>query len=681
VATRTWGHVAGNWNEPTKWEEGAVPVAADAVVFDAGSANCAITATATCASIDQTGYTSVLTLNDSIFWTIAGNATFVTGKFVVAGDLSTITLTGSTSVLVTGGCLMGTMIYNKAAGTLTLGDNLSFRAGPMCSLQAAAGGINTGAYVVSGNSAINRLVVKSYVIGTPITVTVTTGTFAFCDFQDIAFSSATNQPAAADTTGNCGGCSQTGGGTLTFTPPALCTFADATGSSSDVTKWVTTGATNRIPLPQDTVAITPQTAAHIITMNMPRMGTDVSFAAADDAGYPPSVNIWTGGMTYSAFGSVNLTGIGETYNSNKTWLVIVRSNSSITTGGKTLTSGNFELHAPSCTLVCADAMTIGNVLTRNLGTLSTAYNITCARMVGVAGTTLTGEGTPPTITCTGSGAAWAESGTVTAGTVNVSLNYVGTTAVTFSGGTNTYNNITIATGAGNGTVTFSGAFTFANMTRTGTTARSLLFTHATIYTMTGTTFLSGADGSVMTIASTSAGTPFHLLKTSGIVICDYLSLQDSHAEGGATWFAGPTTHSTNVSGNNGWIFATPLAAIERAAGYSQRLSLVAAERSGGYAQMLALVVERAAGYSQRLPLSATERTAGYSQWLATGAAERTAGYAQRLALAAAERPGGYAQRLALAAAEWAAGYAQDRVRGVPATFTGKALPPRFGSVN
>lgn len=43
-----------------------------------------------------------------------------------------------------------------------------------------------------------------------------------------------------------------------------------------------------------------------------------------------------------------------------------------------------------------------------------------------------------------------------------------------------------------------------------------------------------------------------LSKSSGTVDSDYLSLTNSVATGGATWYAG--SHSTNVSGNTGWIF-------------------------------------------------------------------------------------------------------------------------------
>ena len=42
-------------------------------------------------------------------------------------------------------------------------------------------------------------------------------------------------------------------------------------------------------------------------------------------------------------------------------------------------------------------------------------------------------------------------------------------------------------------------------------------------------------------------------KSSGNVAANFMSIQDSTATGGATWYAGG--NSTNVSGNTGWIFS------------------------------------------------------------------------------------------------------------------------------
>lgn len=66
---------------------------------------------------------------------------------------------------------------------------------------------------------------------------------------------------------------------------------------------------------------------------------------------------------------------------------------------------------------------------------------------------------------------------------------------------------------------------------------------------------TGSAGNLITIESNEAGTKWILKKTTGTVSSDYLSLKDSKAEGGVSFFAG--THSTNVSGNEGWTFTGP----------------------------------------------------------------------------------------------------------------------------
>jgi hypothetical protein len=67
--------------------------------------------------------------------------------------------------------------------------------------------------------------------------------------------------------------------------------------------------------------------------------------------------------------------------------------------------------------------------------------------------------------------------------------------------------------------------------------------------------VSGTAGNLVTITSGTAGTAATLSKASGTVSSNYLSLKDSTATGGATWYAG--ANSTNVSGNSGWIFSAP----------------------------------------------------------------------------------------------------------------------------
>ena len=87
---------------------------------------------------------------------------------------------------------------------------------------------------------------------------------------------------------------------------------------------------------------------------------------------------------------------------------------------------------------------------------------------------------------------------------------------------------------------------------------SMPFGTTTVNTFT----VAGTAGNLMTFTSDDPGiTTFTLSKPSGIVSSDYLSLADSIATGGASWYAGG--HSTNGGSNTGWVFEStpPTAAI------------------------------------------------------------------------------------------------------------------------
>ncbi len=92
----------------------------------------------------------------------------------------------------------------------------------------------------------------------------------------------------------------------------------------------------------------------------------------------------------------------------------------------------------------------------------------------------------------------------------------------------------------------------------GVTAGAASFTESSSNAATVT--LNGAVtqawGRAALIAST-AGSQATISKASGVISQDYLSIQDSKAAAGATWYAG--THSANVSNNTNWIFtAAPI---------------------------------------------------------------------------------------------------------------------------
>jgi hypothetical protein len=138
--------------------------------------------------------------------------------------------------------------------------------------------------------------------------------------------------------------------------------------------------------------------------------------------------------------------------------------------------------------------------------------------------------------------------TTTAGTGTGKISMTGATGKTFVGGGATYNCTLSNNGAG--ALTISGSNTFAAIANS-VQPTAFTFTAATTQTVTDWN-VSGTAGNLVTIISSIAGVPALLSKASGVVSSNYLSLKDSTALGGATWYAG--ANSTNVGGNLGWIF-------------------------------------------------------------------------------------------------------------------------------
>lgn len=118
-------------------------------------------------------------------------------------------------------------------------------------------------------------------------------------------------------------------------------------------------------------------------------------------------------------------------------------------------------------------------------------------------------------------------------------------------GSNNFSNITLAkVGTGSLRISTAGtSSTFGTITNTSSPA-TFSFDPSTSVIVSNFS-VSGTPGNLVYINSN--GGTFYLNKSGGVVSCDYLSIQDSHAAGGATWYAG--ANSVNVSNNTGWIFS------------------------------------------------------------------------------------------------------------------------------
>lgn len=137
-----------------------------------------------------------------------------------------------------------------------------------------------------------------------------------------------------------------------------------------------------------------------------------------------------------------------------------------------------------------------------------------------------------------------------AGTSTIVITGSGASARTIRFGALTYYNFWFNT-TGSQLLSLVGSATFNDFKVTTTTP--IQFTAGTTQTVSSLT-ATGSAGNLITLKSSINGSYWQISKSSGTVNCDYLSLQDSHAIGGATFNAG--SNSVNVSGNTGWIFGT-----------------------------------------------------------------------------------------------------------------------------
>jgi len=162
--------------------------------------------------------------------------------------------------------------------------------------------------------------------------------------------------------------------------------------------------------------------------------------------------------------------------------------------------------------------------------------------------------TNSTITCrSGQSTPWYCGG---ASGVNLTIDLTGTTLNLDSSisanqylGNKTYNIINCS---GRFTTVGSATISELNLNNAGNATGLKVTSGSTLTVSTFTT--NGYASNLSKIAATSAGTPFNIIKAGGGTISeDYMSIQDCAASPANTWYAG--THSTNVSGNSGWVFS------------------------------------------------------------------------------------------------------------------------------
>ena len=232
---------------------------------------------------------------------------------------------------------------------------------------------------------------------------------------------------------------------------------------------------------------------------------------------------------------------------------------SATSGTKTITTNGVSIDCPfnisgaGGTFQLQDSLTLGSsrAITLTNGVFDTnSKAVSVGAIVLGAGTKSLTLGTS-VVTITGTGSSAFDLLTNAAGLTfsgaSATIIMASSVAKTFRGNGNSFGTVTQG---GTGTLKITGSNTIGTFNNTATGC-TITFSAGSTQTITNWN-VSGGIGSLVTINSQTAGTPFTLSKSSGAVSASYLSIQDSTATGGATWTA---YNSTDVSGNTGWVFS------------------------------------------------------------------------------------------------------------------------------
>lgn len=315
-------------------------------------------------------------------------------------------------------------------------------------------------------------------------------------------------------------------------------------------KWALTsgGAGGQaIPTSSDDVFFDASSGAGTVTIASGNTG-------CNNLNFTGFTGVWAGSTSVSVSGDLTFgSGMGTITATNPFNLLSTSASAKITTNGINLASTILQINGPAGTYTLQDNLTISTQIVVNRGTFNTGNkNITCLGINGNVGNTIGLTLGSSTITVTGTGSSWAMTTggnlTLSAGTSTIKLTDASSSSKTFAGGNKTYYNLWL-TGAGTGTFIISGGNTF-NDFKVDTPPHTIQFPAFTQQTVTTFT-VNGTAGNLMTLQSTTNGNAWIISCGTGTITCDYLSIRDSSATGGATFIAG--THSTDVSNNTGWI--------------------------------------------------------------------------------------------------------------------------------
>lgn len=603
----------GNWNLADSWAttsggatyHAAPPTSSDDVFFDANTptGTHTVNTTANTLSLDFTGFTGTLAGQYSL--DVYGSMTM--GAGMTNNYLGQITFrpTSNSCVIRSNGVTLNSRLrFYKTGGTFQLYDDLTVggmlnsisltltagtfdpnnktvtvNSSQYCTIQGAFTFYNfirtsgaapladltlksnitvTNTLTITGNSAINRIFVKSDTLGTARTLTAATVSVTNADFQDITGAGAGSWDLSAITggSGDCGG--NTG---ITFTTADDWYWHADTGNVSDYSKWYTATngggsqmASTRVPLPQDTLkfdANSFDSASQTITQNMSRIGS-IDFTGATNT---PT---FTTSTAASVYGSITLISGMTLTASTQTYTFEGRGSYTLDSGGKDWYK-YFYLNAPGGTLTLQSNLSIlGNGLQISSGTFSAVdginnYNV-YTRTVNISAscTLIMGSGIWEMYAVNLDGWTCSPTATINCGTSTIKYSGTRTANCKFVGGGKTYYNFwDNSSGAYYFTVTGSNTFNDFKIDA-GREVRFTAGTNTTVTTFTA----EGTDVAPITLTSNTTSAATLTKAGGGTITVKYCDISYLTATPAGTWLAYTTDGNVDSGNNTGWTFVS-----------------------------------------------------------------------------------------------------------------------------
>jgi fibronectin-binding autotransporter adhesin len=288
-----------------------------------------------------------------------------------------------------------------------------------------------------------------------------------------------------------------------------------------------------------------------------------------------------GTVTFSSTGTLAVSG-SMTLLAGTLWTATGRITFNATTTGKTLTTNGVSFAAPFTFSGAGGAWTLSSALTTTAilgitvtaGTFSTSatnYSVT-ATGITVNGGTLTLNAS--TITLTSTAPFTYTSGTVNAGTSQITMT---SSPVTFAGGGQTYYNVSSTGNFPTGPI-ITGTNTFNNLTVSATSAKIKNLVLSANQTVNGTLTVEGASASsrIFVLSNTIGTTRTITAAAISATDCDFRDITLAGAAAGAS-----PTRAGDCKGNSGITFPAAKTVYWNLAGSSNWSATAWATSAGG----------------------------------------------------------------------------------------------------